>query len=841
MLNEEQLETPSSHPWWRTPLLTSPRHDGRNRPDTIAIAILLVLTAVVMWQRWVYDNWLARHDLLTFFLPWFGALGDRLRDLDIPALNPYIFSGSPFAGDPESGWMYFPAMLLFPFFEVTVAYKLMIALLLVLAGTSTYAFARLVGYSVLAALFSAIAFQFGPFLFGQTDCCTVGTKLTAFLPLAFLGVEISLRAKAWPYRAAGWVIAGLAISQMFAAWLGQGVVNALLLIAAWIVFRTIITPPDFGWDRRERLIRLFTTGPAVLVLGVGLAAAGLLPRLAANQESNNPGGTYEHTPGSRDYALHTLASALKTILVDAHGYRGTSVWGIVFVLMVLAPFLSRRTSVIPFFSVVAVVIPALAMGLPLVSDFFYLLPFYEEMHTHSPGRVFWIYPFIPAMLAGAAINELWRLPGLRYKWIISFVPFVVVCIAALLIGREQNVDPGFWMWATAILATIVILFIAAAPVLPDKAARQRLIQGPLVLLVALTFLLPNGIDLVRTVRADTPEPGELVMWANDPWMQGIIEESLSRDDPGGAGEFLQAQDGPFRFIAYGGMYHPDTVRQTYPSRRLEPSMIAILQNARPMRLHLETTQGYNPLQPMVYMEFIAALNRDSQDYHYANLTHTGVNSPLLDLLDVRYIVVDRNIPEDRRDHLLLAEIRTEVFRNDEVIIYESPTVTGRAWMVYDVRADDGAGLDQLASGEVSGATVAFVDGEAPATATPADASTTQVTATGWTPDSRAFSVSQEGAGLLVVSEIWSENWTATVDGEPVEVLQTDHALIGVPVGPGEHAVEVHYAPESLTLGMWVSVAAGAGSVAILVYAGWLGLQRRRHAAHVTTTTTGAAA
>ena len=38
-------------------------------------------------------------------------------------------------------------------------------------------------------------------------------------------------------------------------------------------------------------------------------------------------------------------------------------------------------------------------------------------------------------------------------------------------------------------------------------------------------------------------------------------------------------------------------------------MIAILQNARAMRLHLETTQGYNPLQPMVYMEFIEAMNR----------------------------------------------------------------------------------------------------------------------------------------------------------------------------------------------------------------------------------------
>jgi hypothetical protein len=64
-------------------------------PDAISIALLLVLSLIVIAHRWVFDNWLARHDLLTFFLPWLGSLGDRLGALDIPALNPYIFSGAP--------------------------------------------------------------------------------------------------------------------------------------------------------------------------------------------------------------------------------------------------------------------------------------------------------------------------------------------------------------------------------------------------------------------------------------------------------------------------------------------------------------------------------------------------------------------------------------------------------------------------------------------------------------------------------------------------------------------------------------------------------------------------
>ena len=820
LVTEARLETSSRAPRWRN-------------PDAIAIAVLLCLTLVVMWHRWVFDNWLARHDLLTFFLPWLGALGDRLGALDVPALNPYIFSGAPFAGDPESGWMYLPAMLAFPFFEVTVAYKLMILLLLVVAGTSTYALAKVIGYSVLAALFSAVAFEFGPFLFGQTDCCTVGTKATAFLPMAFLGVELALRAKTWPTRFASWVLAGLAISQMFAAWLGQGIINALILVAAWVVFRTLITPPETGWNLKERLLQMVTTGPAVVGIGALLGAAGILPRLAANAESNNAGGAYEHTPGSRDYPFHTLASALRSIMVDAPGSRGTSVWGVVLILMVLAVFLMRRRSVIPFFAVVAVVVPALAMGVPLISDLFYLLPLYESIHSHSPGRILWLYPFIPAMLAGAAMNELPRLPFMRGRWLIAIVPLAIVALAALYMERQVNVDAGVWLWTAAILTTVILLIIVAVPLTLDRKVRRRVVFGAMAVLVALAFLLPNGLDIVKTIRRDDPPPGELVLWENDPWMQNLIHESLRRDDPGGAGEFLRQKretGPPFRFIAYGGMYHPDTVYRTYPARRLEPAMVAILQNSRAIRLGLETTQGYNPLQPLVYQEFIRALNGQEQDYHYANLLYTGVASPLLDLLNVRYIVVDRNIPENRDDHQALAEVRTEVYRDEDVIIYESPTVQPRAWMVYDVRSGyDQVGLMLLANGDVDGAKVAFVKGEPPDVSPPTGGTGTRVAMSSWSPDSMTLEVSHSGEGLLVVSQVYSENWKATVDGEEVNVLQTDHALLGIPVGPGEHAVVVRYDPDSLTLGLWISGLTGAGAIAVLVYAGWIGLSRRKKA------------
>ena len=59
-------------------------------------------------------------------------------------------------------------------------------------------------------------------------------------------------------------------------------------------------------------------------------------------------------------------------------------------------------------------------------------------------------------------------------------------------------------------------------------------------------------------------------------------------------------------------------------------------------------------------------------------------------------------------------------------------------------------------------------------------------------------------GFLVVSEVYEQGWRGYVDGEPVEVLPTNHALRGVAVPAGEHEVELRYEPRSLRLGLWIS-------------------------------------
>src|SRR5262245_33428910 len=216
----------------------------RWRADALAVSVLLLLTALVSWNNvWRIDRWVARVDIITFYLPWYAHLGEALRHLQVPGWNSFLFSGTPFAGDPQSGWAYLPAMIAFTFFSPIPAMKVFAIMHLAIGGLSTYGLARVLGMGATPALVAGTAFAFGPFLAHNTSCCTIMAQIAPWVPLAFLGVELSLRARTWTGRGLAWWLTGFAISQMLAGWIGQGAYNGLLAVVSYLAYRTLIAPP----------------------------------------------------------------------------------------------------------------------------------------------------------------------------------------------------------------------------------------------------------------------------------------------------------------------------------------------------------------------------------------------------------------------------------------------------------------------------------------------------------------------------------------------------------------------------------------------------------------------
>src|SRR3954465_2924971 len=92
-------------------------HAGDLSAITVLILAAIVFTVFVIWP--VHD--FIRGDWPAQFFPVYSYLGERLRAFDIPGWNPHQFSGSPFLGDPESGWMYVPAMAVYTLLPAEVA------------------------------------------------------------------------------------------------------------------------------------------------------------------------------------------------------------------------------------------------------------------------------------------------------------------------------------------------------------------------------------------------------------------------------------------------------------------------------------------------------------------------------------------------------------------------------------------------------------------------------------------------------------------------------------------------------------------------------------------------
>jgi len=68
----------------------------------------------------------------------------------------------------------------------------------------------------------------------------------------------------------------------------------------------------------------------------------------------------------------------------------------------------------------------------------------------------------------------------------------------------------------------------------------------------------------------------------------------------------------------------------------------------------------------------------------------------------------------------------------------------------------------------------------------------------------------EGPGVLVVAAAWDAGWSASVDGKPLALLRVNHAVIGVPIGPGIHRVVLRHRARGLSLGLVLAAIPVAG-------------------------------
>jgi hypothetical protein len=772
-----------------------------------------MVLALALWNRLTFDVWLARYDVVTYYLPWYAEVGQRLRELDVPAWNPHQFSGTPLAADPQSGWGYVVVMAAFALLPPLAAYKAVAVVQLAVAALSTYWLGRTLRLGSAASLVAATVYATGPFLQWDTACCLPFAQLGTWLPLGLAGVEVAFRADGWRELVAPLIAAAFAVSQMLAGWVGEGWIYTVLIVGTWAAYRCLTGPSSHGRCLVRRLTDGAIVGAAALAGGAAIGAAGVLPRLAHNAETNLADGDYERLGvrglGNAPWDVGYLATQLSGMGLGYH-HRAVGLGGAVIVLGLVGIVVGRRGAAVPYFALLTTAVLVLSLDWTPLHWLLYRIPRYEAIHEHDPWRILALLAIGPSILAGAGVDAIPTTRIRRYLAPLLLVPFGLVLLVALTSGELDGVI-GWSTLAAAGVATMIVLALPSRGRTDGERRRSSRTASLAIGAVVVTLVAqPLGLEVLGSEIGWPGDPRWEQTWDPDHALEPALAIEVQTTDPGGVGEFLarrQADDGPFRYVGYAGVGYPDGGRggQTYMIRRFQPGVQAVLVNGRPIFLGLEDVQGYNPIQYRRYVELFEAINGAQQGYHTAFVLASGTGSPLLDLLDVRYVVVDLSLPLDRDDAVALRAGRHEVFRTSSAVVYETTRPVSRAWIVHDLRSTErGLTLASMTRPGFDARLTAYVEGPLPATGTPPAGTVERAEVRATTPESLTVDVEAAAPGLLVLSQVYGDGWQATVDGRPAPILPTDHALQGIPVDAGRHIVEVRYRPASLRIGLWVS-------------------------------------
>ena len=153
--------------------------------------------------------------------------------------------------------------------------------------------------------------------------------------------------------------------------------------------------------------------------------------------------------------------------------------------------------------------------------------------------------------------------------------------------------------------------------------------------------------------------------------------------------------------------------------------------------------------------------------------------PVLNMLNAKYFIVP--------------------LQDNKTVPIQNPYVLGNAWFVDKLNYVNNANQElealcklNLRHEAVADARFKTVLGEA----TPQD-STSVVKLTAYAPNQLTYEVKSATGGVMVFSEIYYPEWTATVDGKPVEIGRADYVLRALKMDKGQHQVVLTFDPKSV--------------------------------------------
>ncbi len=786
-------------------------------------------------------------DLIIENYAWRSFFVDSIRAGEIPLWNPNLFAGAPFLATGQHSMLY-PFSWIFLLLPIPLAYGWYTVIQIWLAGVLMYLFGRVLNMRPGSAAIAGIIYQGCGFLLVSAVVFPMVLGAAVWLPLLLACIEKILQTTAQRkpttllWAAAGAIALGL---QILAGHI-EITYYTLLVMALYAAYRLISEGVS---KRREKgvwvgLLRPFAWLLGMVLIGLLLGGVQLIPFYEVGQVNFREGSaSFTEVLGWAFPARRVLTLALPNFFGNPahHAYLDvftretvpfglntygelnpqgayTSDWGIKnyveggIYLGILPLFLAlvgiwglwrdksdrlRRWQG-AFFLFLSFFSFAFIFGTPLYGLLYYGLPFINQLHT--PFRWVWPLALCVAVLAGFGVDWLARRPVLSNaeagaeKRRDLFVR-VLVAVAMLAGAGIFLLLFGSWLVFEQVEPLVDRLFLALA-LAPTAFASGRAFYSYQFwqLLILGGMLIATAVTLWLFMRAKRPWLPVVVAISliildlflanrgfhavNDPALLDYKPEMVT---------WLEAQPGEWRLTSFTP--HGD-----------KPF------NANSGWLYgFHDIRGYDSIIPKQYTDYMAAIepqnglpfNRVQPIANWESL-----NSPLLDVLNVKYIISSEEID--------LPKLQA-VWQGEGVYIYENLAAAPRAYTlpqsataVTDNPLNSMQTLDPrqhviIATSDAP--TIPHSEIRTPQSLTPATISEyrniqvvvdTAVTEPAW----------------LILNDSYFPGWKAYVrpqgspetDEQQIPITRVNGNFRGVELEPGDWTVRFRYSPASFQLG-----------------------------------------
>ena len=699
-----------------------------------------------------------------------------------------------------------------------------------LNGVFMFLLMRVWNFSRPAALLAALTVMMSPYAIGLAGEGH-GSKLMAvsYLPLVFLLTHLLFERR----DVLSFGLLSAAIGTLMLTNHMQIAYYVLVLVGLYLVFHLLLDIKE----RRLQALSKFALFAGAVAIGMAIASYIYLSVYEYAQFSIRGGGTAGSSGGlTYEYATNWSWNPWEffTLLIPGFlGFQSPYYWGtmpftnstvyvgVLPLFLALLAMAYHRTRITVFFAVVTGIVFLISFGkhFPLLYGLLFdYFPFFNKFRV--PVMILHLLPFTVGFLAAygftALVERMNREKGFnapRLWRLLSYVTggLLVVFVLGLLFktsvyeslsgfmfekeGQAEQFRQQYGQQAQQVLAQLkqlrfeilwkdvvkfVILAVASLGVV-ILYLRKQIGEG--VLGAALITVLMIDLFMID-IKFVNPKPA------------ASLDQSFR---PDATVAFLKQQPGLFRIFPLGQQLFMD---HTFAYHGLQ------------------SIGGYSPAKLKIYQTVLDSCLYNGPDPSFP------LNMAIVNMLNVRYIVAQGRLPEDRFPLLNVDQAK-------RMLTYSNPGGLPRAFFVnnYIVTQSDREIFDALNARDFDPARTAVLSKPLPQAISQADTPRAEVTEF----KSRHITITatSTGPGLMVLSEVYyPAGWKAFVDGSETEIYRTNYILRSVFVPPGTHTVVFSFEPAMYTFGWTLTHVAWAISGLCIIAGLWrLPVLRKRFRKH----------